>query len=180
MEQYIISYSPTVVAEKLGHAEFLLLAQSKHDGDVTSHELQNRVGEEGSDGTDHASLGALAGGIAQSIDNSRDGPAGADGGSGDGVAQAGNQESSKERGLVLGEVGVGTLGAVELIGLGVLIGLLVTGVRDGILEAAGLAVLAGELDVEGVDEEGGCRNHEDEAVLVGELESERHRGRLFV
>lgn len=51
MEQYIISYSPTVVAEKLGHAEFLLLAQSKHDGDVTSHELQNRVGEEGSDGT---------------------------------------------------------------------------------------------------------------------------------
>lgn len=97
--------------------------------------------------------------------------------------------------------------AVELIGLGVFIGQLVTGVSDGILEAAGLSVLAGELDVEGVDEEGGCRNHEDEAtlpalakvsrvvlcladgcqcplddapVLVGELKGERHRGRLFV
>lgn len=52
----------------------------------------------------------MARGVSQSIDNSRDGPAGADGGSGDGVAQAGNQESSEERGLVLGEVGVGTLG----------------------------------------------------------------------
>lgn len=47
----ILSYSQLSLRRKLGHAEFLLLAQSKHDGDVASHELQNRVGEEGSDRT---------------------------------------------------------------------------------------------------------------------------------
>lgn len=60
-----------------------------------------------------ATLGALAGGVTQSIDDSGQGPASAERGSGDGVLQAGDQEGSEERGVVLSEVGVGTLGWAE-------------------------------------------------------------------
>lgn len=44
--------------------------------------------------------------------------------------------------------------AVELVCLGVLVGLLVGGVGGRVDEAAGLAVLARQEDVGGVDEEG--------------------------
>jgi hypothetical protein len=91
--------------------------------------------------------------------------------------------------------------AVELEGLGVLLGELVGSVGDGILDTTSLASLASEEDMESVDEEGGCGGHEDEArksvsclglrlryrhwdcplpVFSGELQDERHDGEKMV
>jgi hypothetical protein len=90
------------------------------------------------------------------------------------------------------------LTAVELVGLGILLSQLVGSVGDGVLEAASLASLAGEDNVESVDEEGGSSSNENVAelpvklvdlssvklarsgcslpVLSGELKDERHDG----
>lgn len=102
-------------------------------------------------------------------------------------------------------MGRGRRTAVELVGLGVLGGLLVGGVGSWVDEAAGLAVLARQKDVGGVDEEGRCGDEENVAVagvfgqtlaclltignegsccyvpvLIGDLERERHGGGLPV
>lgn len=53
--------------------------------------------------------------------------------------------------------------AVELVGEVILLGQLIAGVGDGVLETAGLAGLACEHHVESVDEEGGGGGDEDVA-----------------
>lgn len=58
--------------------------------------------------------------------------------------------------------------AVELERLGVLVGDLLRGVRDGVLDPAGLALGRGQEHVVGVDEDGAGRREEDVAVLLGD------------
>ena len=72
----------------------------------------------------------------------------------DRVLQPGDQQAAQEGRQVLGKVCVGPLGAVELEGLGVLLGLLGRGEAGRVLDARGLAGPRGEDEVEEVDEEG--------------------------
>lgn len=59
------------------------------------------------------------------------------------------------------------LTAVELVGVGVLLGLLVRSIGVGVGDAAGLAELASARHVQDVDEEGRGGGGQDEAVLGG-------------
>jgi hypothetical protein len=73
------------------------------------------------------------------------------------VTQAGNQEAGKKGRQVLSEVGMSALGEVEFVGLGVLLGLLLSSIRYRIFDAAGLARDGDQGLVVGVDEYGrGC------------------------
>lgn len=136
-----------------------------------------------------STLGTSSTCIAQNIDDPGNGPGSASGGSGDGEVQAGDEKGTKERGLVLNEVGVSPLGwrrrpvstscrlmqpswenddraahtTIESVCGRVLVGLLLAGIRSGVLYAACLASLVGQALVEGVDEEGRCGRGEDEA-----------------
>jgi hypothetical protein len=151
------------------------VAHGIHDRGVGGHELERHIAKGRANGTSRASLGT-ASRITNGVEHARNGPAGTENSRGNRVAQTRDQESTQEGDLVLCEVGMRTLGAVELVGLGILLSEFIGGVRDRVLEATSLAGLAGEDNVEGVDEEGGCSGNENVAVFSGELKDERHDG----
>lgn len=81
--------------------------------------------------------------------------------------QAGDEQAGEEGSLVLDEVAVRPLCAVEAVGLRVLDGLLLARVGDRVLEAARLAGLGAEKEVQNVDEKGARGGDEDVAVVGG-------------
>lgn len=97
-------------------------------------------------------------GVGEGVGEAADDPGSTSIGRKFGIAQAGYQEGRDEGGEVLGEVGVGTLRGVELVGLGVPVGLLLGRVGRGILDPACLAGAVGEALVVGVDEDGRGRD----------------------
>lgn len=98
-------------------------------------------------------LGAVLG-VGEGIGEAADDPGNASVGRPGGIAQAGYQEDGDEGGVVLGEVGVGALREVEVVGLGVPVGLLLARVGRGILDPARLSRAVGDVLVVGVDEDG--------------------------
>lgn len=69
--------------------------------------------------------------------------------------------------------------AVKLVRSRILFGLLVGGVAVGVGDFALLAELACAGHVQDVDEEGGCGGGQDEAVCVGEGQSNGHFEQLY-
>jgi hypothetical protein len=70
----------------------------------------------------------------------------------------------------------GTVGrtAVEEVSLAVLFGHVVSSIGDRVLDATASAGQRCQDDMGSVEEEGGCGNGNDVAVLAGELNGERH------
>lgn len=130
------------------------------------HALEREVAEGGDEEPAEAALGPALD-VADGVGSAGSDPRGAQAGGGGRVVQAGDEEPHEEGGLVLDEVAVRPLRAVEGIGFGVLGRLLLGGVRDRVLQAARLARLGAEEEVQDVDEEGGRGGDEDVAV-VGE------------
>lgn len=124
----------------------MITCQSGHDSHSHFTKVRDAV-------TRRASLWTVLG-VGEGIGEATDNPGDSSVGRKVGVTQAGHQEGRDERGMVLGEVGVGTLRGVELVGLGVPVGLLLGRVGRRILDPACLACAVGEALVVGVDEDG--------------------------